>query len=222
MRPRLGPLPAGAAEPLSLMHASCFPEDPWDAGSFEQILSQHNVFGYLAWFSEAPAGFVLARDLGDEADILTFGTLPEMRRRGVGRALLDAIVGQAGRRHIGSIVLEVAADNEAARRLYGAMGFVRVGRRPRYYRRDHAAIDALVLRLPIGAYRDRVQPGGAPLLPILLTRANRTSLVKLARLAGLYSSVAADRRSTTWQAGRPILTKLSSCCLEGGNYLYSG
>jgi hypothetical protein len=28
---RVAPLPAGAAEPLALLHAACFPEDPWDA-----------------------------------------------------------------------------------------------------------------------------------------------------------------------------------------------
>jgi ribosomal-protein-alanine N-acetyltransferase len=177
MSPRLAPIPKGAAEPLSLMHRACFPEDPWDAGSFERILALYGVFGYLAWFDEAPVndalgddapvddalgGFIVARDLGGEAEILTLGVLPEMRRLGVGRALLGAVVAQAGRRRIGSIVLEVAADNEAARRLYGMTGFVRVGTRPRYYRRDRVAIDALILRLPTGAYQDRVQPGDAP------------------------------------------------------------
>ncbi len=63
------------------------------------------------------------------------GVLPAWRRRGIGRALLDAVVAEAGARGIASIVLEVAADNEAARRLYAALGFVQVGRRPRYYRR---------------------------------------------------------------------------------------
>jgi ribosomal-protein-alanine N-acetyltransferase len=163
MSPRLAPLPAGAADPLSLMHASCFPEDPWDTGSFELVLLLHGVFGYLAWLGDAPAGFILARDLGGESEILTLGVLPGMRRLGIGRALLDAVVAQAGRRRIGSIVLEVAIDNEAARQLYGATGFVRVGTRPRYYRRDNAAIDALILRLPTGAYKDRVQPDGIPL-----------------------------------------------------------
>jgi ribosomal-protein-alanine N-acetyltransferase len=166
MRPRLAPIPAGAAEPLALMHASCFPEDPWDAGSFERLLALHGVFGYLAWLDETPideilGGFVLARDLGGEAEILTLGVLPDMRRLGVGRALLNTVVARAGRQGIGSVVLEVAADNEAARRLYGATGFVRVGTRPRYYRREHAVIDALILRLPAGANRDRVQPDGA-------------------------------------------------------------
>jgi len=175
---RIAPIPDGAAEPLALMHRDCFPEDPWDAASFARLFALYGVFGYLAWFDEAASdkaptgkapgddasgdnalgGFILARDLGGEAEILTLGVLPRTRRRGVGRALLDAVMAEAGRRRLGSVVLEVAADNAAARRLYSATGFARVGMRPRYYRRDHGAIDALILRRPIEAYRDRAQP----------------------------------------------------------------
>ena len=169
----IAPIPDGAAEPLALMHRDCFPEDPWDAPSFARLFALYGVFGYLAWFDEAASdkapgddalgddalgGFILARDLGGEAEILTLGVLPRTRRLGVGRALLDAVMMEAGRRRLGSVVLEVASDNAAARRLYSATGFVRVGMRPRYYRRDHGAIDALILRRPIGAYRDRAQP----------------------------------------------------------------
>ncbi len=154
MRLRLAPIPAGAAEPLSLMHAVCFPDDPWDALSFAQILALQGVFGHLAWQDEIPAGFVVARNLGGEAEILTLGVLPGMRRRGVGRALIDLLRAEAVRQGISSLVLEVAADNEAARRLYGAVGFIRVGRRARYYRRSQGWIDALILRLPTGAEAD--------------------------------------------------------------------
>jgi [ribosomal protein S18]-alanine N-acetyltransferase len=164
MSPRITPIPNGAAEPLALMHRDCFPDDPWDATSFARLLALHGVFGYLAWLDAAASddaptddvlgGFILARDLGGEAEILTLGVLPRMRRLGVGRALLDAVMADAERRRLGSLVLEVAANNAAARLLYGATGFVRVGMRPRYYRRNHGAIDALILRRPIGAARD--------------------------------------------------------------------
>jgi ribosomal-protein-alanine N-acetyltransferase len=162
MNPNLAPLPAGAAEPLSLMHGACFPEDPWDAGAFAQILGLRGVFGYVAWLGEVLSGFIVARDLGGEAEILTLGVLPPMRRRGLGRELLGAIMTEAGKRRFGSVVLEVACDNEAARLLYEAAGFVRVGARPRYYRRGGASIAALILRLPIMAEPDRAQPDAGP------------------------------------------------------------
>jgi ribosomal-protein-alanine N-acetyltransferase len=142
-------LPVGAAEPLAVLHGACFPEDPWDAEALGRILALYGGFGFLAWAADTPVGFALARDLGAECEILTLGVLPACRRRGVGRRLLRAVLDQARRQSIPSIVLEVAADNAVARRLYGTAGFVAVGRRPRYYRRGEETVDALLLRCRI-------------------------------------------------------------------------
>jgi ribosomal-protein-alanine N-acetyltransferase len=147
--PDITPLPSGGAEPLAVMHLACFPDDPWDAAVLGHILALSSVFGYLAGQAGSPAGFILVRDLGEEAEILSVGVLPAMRRLGIGRALLDAVIAHARQRRIGSIVLEVATDNAAARRLYGAVGFGQVGRRPRYYRRTDRLADALILRFAI-------------------------------------------------------------------------
>jgi len=144
--PVIAPAPTGAALPLSAMHRACFPEDPWDAAALERILALAGGFGYLACRGDAPAGFILARDLGGEVEILSLGVLPRWRRRNIGRRLLDAVVAEAERRCASSLVLEVATENEAARGLYAAAGFVQVGRRPRYYRSTGGRADALILR----------------------------------------------------------------------------
>ena len=156
------PLPAGAAVPLSVMHRAAFPEDPWDAAALERILALSGGFGYLAWQEGSPAGFILARDLGGEVEILSLGVLSARRRRGIGRALLDSVVAEAQRRRAGSLVLEVATENDAAGRLYAACGFVQVGRRPRYYRRADGRADALILRRAVTGEPDRQPPIGEP------------------------------------------------------------
>jgi ribosomal-protein-alanine N-acetyltransferase len=142
-------LPAGAAEPLAVLHAGCFPEDRWDAEALGRILALSGGFGFVAWRGDMPVGFALARDLGNEGEILSLGVLPDCRRLGLGRALLRAVIDEAAHRELPSIVLEVADDNAAARRLYASAGFVTVGRRPRYYRRGGETIDALLLRCPV-------------------------------------------------------------------------
>jgi ribosomal-protein-alanine N-acetyltransferase len=147
MTDEICPLPVTAAGPLSLLHAACFPEDPWDRAAMARVLGLAGVFGKIAWDGEMPIGFVLARDLGDECEILALGVLPHRRRHGIARRLMTAVAVEATARRLGSIVLEVAADNDAARHLYAALGYVAVGRRPRYYRRNNEAIDALILRL---------------------------------------------------------------------------
>ena len=69
----------------------------------------------------------------DELQVLAVGVLPAARRRGVGRALLDhaleATRAAGGRR----VTLEVAHDNEPARRLYEGAGFSVFNVRRGYY-----------------------------------------------------------------------------------------
>lgn len=142
------PLSATTAEPLALLHAACFPEEPWGAGALRRILALSGGFARLASDGERPLGFALARDLGDECEILSLGVITEYRRLGVGRALLRAVLQEAARLGRPSVVLEVAADNAAARRLYEEAGFIAVGHRPRYYRRGADMVDALILRCP--------------------------------------------------------------------------
>ena len=142
----IAPLPEGAGAALEAMQRACFPDDPWAAESIARILALPGAFGYLAWDGDAPAGFVLASDLGGECEILSLGTLPNHRRRGIARQLLAAVAAEAGRRGSASIVLEVATRNEAALALYRACGFRQAGRRPRYYRAAGGPDDALILR----------------------------------------------------------------------------
>jgi len=139
------PVPLGAEVPLSAMHGACFPEGPWDAATLERILALAGGFGYLHGSATVPRIYPGARSRrrsGDSVD----GVLPQWRRHGVGRALMDAVIAKTERDGLGSIVLEVATENEPARRLYAAYGFVQVGRRPGYYRQSGGRADGLILR----------------------------------------------------------------------------
>ncbi len=146
MSPRIIPIPVGSAVPLALLHRACFPEDPWDATALDRIMGLSGGFGFCAWQAGTPVGFVLARGLGGECEILSLGVSPEWRRRGIGRVLMQAVVAETEQHGGASVVLEVADDNTAARQLYARLGFVAVGRRPRYYSRVTGLADALILR----------------------------------------------------------------------------
>lgn len=77
-------------------------------------------------------GLAVVWTVADEAQLLEVAVHPAWRRRGVGAALLAAVLARAPAG--GTIVLEVAASNDAARSLYASYGFVETGRRKRYYR----------------------------------------------------------------------------------------
>lgn len=141
--------PAGVLEGrvLAAVQQLCFPEDRWEAGFVETLLGQPGSFGLLALGETGePAGCALARVVGEDAEILTIGVLPQARRGGLGRRLVEAVCGEAARRGATALFLEVAEDNDAARLLYAQIGFAQVGRRPAYYIRPYGRVAALVLR----------------------------------------------------------------------------
>jgi [ribosomal protein S18]-alanine N-acetyltransferase len=140
-------LPAGAAEPLAILHGACFPDDPWEAGALARLIALTGSFGWIAWRGKTPAGFILVRDLGNECEILSLGVAPRWRRLGMAQDLLRAAIEETRRRARPSLVLEVATDNDAAGALYNGFGFVAVGRRARYYKRPDGRADALIMRL---------------------------------------------------------------------------
>src|ERR1017187_6197713 len=75
-------------------------------------------------------GFLVARTLAaDEREILNLAVVPDFRRQGVARALLDSAF-EAFR---GSVFLEVRESNRVAQDFYKSLGFKELSRRPGYY-----------------------------------------------------------------------------------------
>ncbi len=139
------------ADLLATLQGESFPEDPWPALGFMQLMADPNVAALVAEPDGRPAGFALVRTVADEAEVIAVGVRPGDRRGGIGRALLEAMVARARDRGARSLFLEVAEDNPVAQALYISRGFLQVGRRPGYYRRKESSVAALILRLEIGA-----------------------------------------------------------------------
>ena len=107
----------------------------WPVGDY----SNYNV--RLALLDGLPAGFCAWRQTApDEAELLNIAVDPRVRRHGVARALLQ----QLASRIDGSIFLEVAEPNMAARNLYTSLGWKGIGVRPGYY--GQGRIDAIVMK----------------------------------------------------------------------------
>ena len=159
--PDVWPADPNDASALARLHASAFPlaGDAWGAGEFHALLSQPSAFAHRAVRAGAlglsrpePRGFVLAREAGGEAEILTIAVHPSWHGRGIGRALMQAVLRELHLRRAEALFLEVNEGNRAAMGLYGSLGFVEVGRRASYYparNGEHAA--ALTMRLDLRA-----------------------------------------------------------------------
>jgi ribosomal-protein-alanine N-acetyltransferase len=129
---------------MAAVHALAF-DEPWSVGDLAALLDSPGVFGVLARRADVVAAFALARAVAGEAEILTLAVAPDVRRQGLGAALIEAVSASAVSTGVSRLFLEVAADNDAGLALYRHAGFVQIGARPGYYRREGGAVDALVL-----------------------------------------------------------------------------
>jgi len=108
--------------------------DPWSRAAFEHELHAPPSLWLVAVEDSQIAGYAGGWMLvGGEYHVLNLAVDPVLRRRGVARTLLTALLTRAVQRGCHSATLEVRRDNAAARALYESMGFRPVGVRKRYY-----------------------------------------------------------------------------------------
>ena len=120
---------------------------PWSETFFHQELKASCARALLALAGEEAVGYVIYWLVSGEIDIHNLAVHPGCRRRGVARALLLSVIGDARERGAGRITLEVRKSNIAAQRLYQSMGFAEQGVRKGYYSDDGE--DALAMALDL-------------------------------------------------------------------------
>jgi ribosomal-protein-alanine N-acetyltransferase len=114
----------------------------WTARDYAKVPSA----GMAAWVAEMEgviAGFLVARQIARELEILNFAVRPDARRRGIGHALIQFAFAWGKQLDAKSAYLEVRASNLVALEFYKRHQFQETGRRPRYY--SNPVEDALVL-----------------------------------------------------------------------------
>lgn len=142
---------ASDAETVARLHAEGFYRG-WTREEFAAYIAGEGTPVYVACDSKRRiAGFAMLRQLGDEVELITIAVDRRWRKKGVGlmlmRALFEALLRSPAKR----MLLEVATDNPAALRLYGKVGFVKVGERKGYYPRpDGTPATAIVMARDLG------------------------------------------------------------------------
>ena len=92
-------------------------------------------------------GFAVASLVPPEAELETIVTAIAHQRRGVARELFSSLKNELRRAEVREVVLEVRAQNQAAREFYRFLGFGEVGRRTGYY--ADPVEDAILMRVSI-------------------------------------------------------------------------
>ena len=111
----------------------CF-SSPWSESSLS-ILCRDGGVGYAA--VDVESGRVLAYGgmltVLDEGQITNIATHPDHRRRGLGEAVVRALIEYGEQNGINFISLEVRESNHGAIALYEKLGFVKAGIRKNFY-----------------------------------------------------------------------------------------
>jgi [ribosomal protein S18]-alanine N-acetyltransferase len=165
---RLRPMvPADLVDVIALEH-ELFPEDPWTPEMFaDEVAQPRESRLYLLAEADAGDGGVADSDIvsgrgaaggavmagyagmmfipgGTQADVLTIAVRQAYWGRGIGSALLSALLTAARERGCAEVFLEVRADNPRAHGLYLRRGFEELGVRRGYY--QPSGTDAIVMR----------------------------------------------------------------------------
>jgi [ribosomal protein S18]-alanine N-acetyltransferase len=107
--------------------AAQWPKESYDeAHSLGQIVLVAELNGQIC-------GFLVARVIGDEAEILNTAVDSAYRREGVGSTLLTAAISSAQAHHAKTIFLEVRESNYTAIAFYVSHGFAKSAERRAYY-----------------------------------------------------------------------------------------
>jgi len=117
---------------LAQLEKLCF-SAPWsESGLIEELDNPLSHF-LTAVAENEPAGYIGVQEVAGEGYITNIAVLPEYRRQGIARALLEAAEAGAGERGCAFLTLEVRASNQAAAALYGKMGYTVTGERKSFY-----------------------------------------------------------------------------------------
>ena len=118
---------------------------PWSLRSFYEEMERNACARYLIAEEETGAalGYAGAWMIFEEGHITNVAVAPAARGRGIGRALMQALMQYAANLGVHYLTLEVRRGNEAARKLYTSLGFVELGVRKGYY--EDTGEDALLM-----------------------------------------------------------------------------
>ena len=130
---------------LESIHKQCFP-NYWRTMEFADMFMIKGAWAVIC----DNMGLGILRIIGDEAEIITIATLPEYRQQGIGKKIVQSMLGLAKKQNVKEIFLEVRESNIAAQKLYLSAGFAIISKRKNYYHNeDGTCEDALIMKMDL-------------------------------------------------------------------------
>lgn len=143
---RLRKMESRDIEAVLAIQSGCPEIAQWGKGSYQRV-ADAEMAGWIGEDQGGVAGFLVARELVRETEILNFAVREDVRRKGIGARLIAAAIEWSRALGAEKVFLEVRVSNESAIRFYERYGFVAAGRRVKYY--AEPVEDALLLNLEL-------------------------------------------------------------------------
>ena len=119
-------------EELAKLEKACF-SSPWSEDGLKSELNNNFARFFVAFSGGEIAGYIGSHNILGEVYITNVAVFPEFRRRGVGRLLVEFLVGEMKSEKADFVTLEVRKSNLNAISLYEKCGFQKVGERKDFY-----------------------------------------------------------------------------------------
>jgi ribosomal-protein-alanine N-acetyltransferase len=119
----------------------------WTQASYREWMNSPGAVAFVTEGDGRVTGFIIGRQMADEAEVLNVAVAPLVRRKGQGGALLKAALDEFRAHGASRVYLEVRESNLAARAFYTKHGFSQAGKRLNYYRKPEEAAIVLEMKL---------------------------------------------------------------------------
>jgi ribosomal-protein-alanine N-acetyltransferase len=140
--------PSDAAALTSILRDS--PEAAnWTQASYREWMNSPGAVAFVSEVDGRATGFIIGRQVADQAEVLNLAVAPLARRKGQGGALLKAALEEFRTRGASRVFLEVRESNVSARAFYGKHGFSQTGKRLNYYRKPDEAAIVMEMKLAV-------------------------------------------------------------------------
>ena len=117
----------------------------WKNESLIHLLKEGSGFGFVLSEGFTGIGYILARSLQFELEILSFGVLSSYRRMGFGSILFKEIEKFIIINKKSKLILEVNSQNNKAKNFYKSMGLDEIRVLSKYYKTDNGQEDGLMM-----------------------------------------------------------------------------
>ena len=124
----------------------CF-SSPWSENAFQEECDNPLAVFLVAEDENGVAGYVGCHFVCGDGAMTNLAVHPDLRRKGIGQALLTALEDEGRKIGAEAISLEVRKSNLSAIKLYEKMGYIICGERPNFYTKPNE--NAILMTLEI-------------------------------------------------------------------------